>query len=318
MEKNGIKKRLKEGNAVGQKGLWSILVLLLLLVTATVSVLGSRLGNLSSDDSEVIALVPSAQEQAKVMAEPKAESYTGRMESRRMSAESAGTSYVSFQAEDDRQVWDSRTDVEIFHMSYNNENEVVTVNSENGDGLLAPGTENEYSFRLKNTGNTPLDYTLEVEAYITPEETALPVEVKMKSYAGDYLVGGKQSWDPVTELDGVRDQASLAANQYASYTLEWQWPFEAGQDESDTILGNQAVEEEISLTVVIHTTASQDPDAPGAAGTEPGNTDSRKPGGEPKTGDAAKYGIYIGILLISAAVLLFLLAGKKKSNAKDR
>jgi hypothetical protein len=39
------------------------------------------------------------------------------------------------------------------------------------------------------------------------------------------------------------------------YILQWRWPFDI-DDEYDTMLGNLAVEEDISLTIVIRTTAS--------------------------------------------------------------
>lgn len=327
MENNLEKGKTNERRGMKRSG--SLFILLVLLVFATTSVLGGRLGTLTSEEKNVIALIPSAQEQALYEAEQKGAENTGQNGSGSVVRESAeegqtenesstgtdaastGTAYVSFQAEDETQIWTSMTDIEIFHVSYVNGNEIVTVNSDDGDNLLAPGTGHEYTFQLKNTGGTALDYTMEIEAYISPDEYAIPVEVKVKGEEGAYLLGSEQEWAPVLTLNDVQEQMTLEANQYAGYTLEWQWPYETGQDEADTMLGNLAENEDISLNIVIHTTASQDLDA---AGTQTPGADSETAKRKIRTGDMARYGIYVVILLAAAAVIVYVLAGKRKNR----
>ena len=82
---------------------------------------------------------------------------------------------AGFEASDDKTVWTTNTKVEIFRVSYENGEQVVTVNGSNGQKVIAPGTENSYTFKLKNTGTVALDYTLEVDAYFTPADIKIPI-----------------------------------------------------------------------------------------------------------------------------------------------
>ena len=65
------------------------------------------------------------------------------------------------------------------------------------------------------------------------------------------------------------------------------------------LLGNLAVEEDISLTIVIRTTASYTPD--------PGS-------GIPKTGDTSNIGLMFTIMVASGAGLLILLLPRRKKE----
>ena len=56
-----------------------------------------------------------------------------------------------FQVFDENTVWSGETDIEIFRLSYENGDGQVTVNSNTGHKLLAPGTSNTYAFTLENT-----------------------------------------------------------------------------------------------------------------------------------------------------------------------
>jgi len=156
---------------------------------------------------------------------------------------------------DDVRTWETTTQVDIFKIAYENGEAVVTVDGM-GDKVIAPGTGNEYTFYLKNTGNVMLDYTLEIEAFFTPDTQPIPVEVRLKGYDGTYLLGAEDSWADVLELNQVKDEASISVNRYAYYTLEWQWPYESGDDAYDTLLGNLAVDEDLTLTIVIKTVAT--------------------------------------------------------------
>ena len=77
------------------------------------------------------------------------------------------------------------------------------------------------------------------------------------------------------------------------YTLEWQWPFE-GDDVYDTMLGNLAVEEEITLTIKINVLSSYTPDA--------GDDD-----GIPKTGDSGAVLLAFAAMVVSGVCLLVLM-----------
>ena len=199
-----------------------------------------------------------------------------------------------FQVEDENTVWEGQTDVEIFRVSYENGEGQITVQSGKGDKVIAPGTENEYSFTLHNTGDVPLDYTLEMEAYFSDGEKMIPVVARVVDYKGKYLVGSADSFADVLELNSVREQGSLSAGYIAPYTLQWQWPFE-GDDDYDTWLGNLAVEEDITLTIVIRTSAEY-----GGEGGKP-----------PQTGD---FDIVIAALVMTGSMvgLMVLVMPKRK------
>lgn len=156
---------------------------------------------------------------------------------------------------DDVRTWETETRVDIFKIAYENGEAVVTVDGM-GDKVIAPGTGNEYTFYLKNTGNVMLDYTLEIEAFFTPDTQPIPVEARLRGYDGTYLLGAEDTWADVLELNQVKDEASISVNRYAYYTLEWEWPYESGDDAYDTFLGNMAVNEDLTLTIVIRTVAT--------------------------------------------------------------
>ena len=65
-----------------------------------------------------------------------------------------------FTACDDKVVWENETDIEIFKSEYVNGHNEITVLSSDGNGIIAPGTENSYTFNLKNNGNIAIDYTM--------------------------------------------------------------------------------------------------------------------------------------------------------------
>ena len=182
-------------------------------------------------------------------------------------------------------------EAEIFKFSYDETGKLTVISNNSGeDKLIAPGTSNKYQFTLENPGNVALDYYLTMEAYVTGTELSLPVKVSVRDYKNKYLLGTAEEMADVLLLNSVNDTAELGAGRYAVYTLEWEWPFEWGDDEYDTQLGNLAVEDDIVLTVVIRTVAEYD--------EEPDDPTSGLP---PQTGDDSK----IMPLVILCAVSLF-------------
>lgn len=200
-----------------------------------------------------------------------------------------------FKVEDENTVWEGHTQVEIFRVSYENGEGKITVQSGKGDKVIAPGTSNEYAFTLKNTGKESLDYTLEMEAYFSNEEFAIPVVVRLLDYQGTYLLGNDEAYTDVLDLNQVNESGSLSAGYIAPYTLQWQWPFE-GDDAYDTLLGNMAVDEDLTLTIVIRTVAEY-----GGEGGMP-----------PYTGDSGMMVWAIVMVASFAGLLLILLLGKDK------
>lgn len=206
-----------------------------------------------------------------------------------------------FQVYDENTVWKGETDIEIFRASYKNGQGEVTVKSMDGDKLLAPGTENTYSFTLENTGSEPLQYEMSMEAYFSDGEKVIPVVARVCDLSGRYLCGSEEEYADVLELNNVSDSGTLRAGYVQPYTLQWEWPFE-GDDAYDTWLGNLAGEEDITLTIVINTLASYTP------------VDD---GGIPKTGDTSGIGLSLSAMVISFTGLLILLLIPRRRREEE-
>ncbi len=204
-----------------------------------------------------------------------------------------------FSVSDKDKVWEATTDVEIFKVSYENGEGSVTVNGA-GDKVIAPGTSNVYTFTLENSGEYALDYLLETEAFFSNEEYAIPVTVRLSCNDG-YILGGEASFSDVMELNNVSEAKTLGAGRYSTYSLEWQWAFE-GDDEYDTLLGNMAAEgEDLSLTIVIRTTATQSSD-----------TDSSEGENTPVLGDDGSLVRWFIIALLALVALVYVSSPRKR------
>ena len=211
-----------------------------------------------------------------------------------------------FEAGDDKNVWGTNTQVEIFSVSYVNGEQIITVKSDNGDKVIAPGTENSYTFKLKNTGNVALDYTVEIDAYFTPADITIPITGRLNRYDGKWVVGGKDEYANVPVLDTATDSATLGAGKYTYYTLDWLWPFESGDDELDTLLGNLATEQELTFTIVIKTTATESSNPNDDSGITP-----------PQTGDNSNLTLWIVLAVSSFMMMLFLIFYQKKEKRRS-
>ena len=225
-------------------------------------------------------------------------------------AETATTSYgdpfilePGFEVYDDNVVWQTMTDVEIFKVTYDEKGDISVDGTD--DKVFAPGTGNSYKFVLENTGETPIEYTMEVEAFFSNEDVFIPIETKFHDYEGNYYVGGEgNSWEPALELNNVRKTEELDVGRHRTFTLDWQWAFEGsteGGDVYDTMLGNMAVDEDLELTIIIRTVAQAD-EIP------------LDPGGE--TGDDNTI-LICSIILVAALGLICILAILKRKRDAD-
>ena len=196
-------------------------------------------------------------------------------------------------------------EAEIFRFTYDETGRLTVIsNNGGGDKLIAPGTSNRYRFTLENPGDVALDYNLTMEAYVTGTDLRLPVNVSMWDYKNKYIVGSADEKADVLELNTVNETAELGAGRYASYTLEWEWPFEWGNDEYDTLIGNLAADDDIELTIIIRTVAEYDeePDDPSA-------------GIPPKTGDDSYTAYLAAVCAVSfIAICLLLFVGGRRKN----
>ena len=308
------------------KWIWFSVLILLVCVAATTIAFLSRLDSFLLDDEGAISLITEDTSQAddstdetedtQGLGSTATQTPTTEQEPTNSSDTTVPTTTVpqatqppknpGFEASDDNTVWSTNTQVEIFRVSYVNGEQVITVNSGNGDKVIAPGTENSYTFKLKNTGNVALDYTVEIDAYFTPADIEIPITGRLNRYDGTWVIGGKDEYAKVPVLDTAEDNATLGAGKYTYYTLDWLWPFESGNDELDTMLGNLAVDQELTFTIVIKTTATESSNPYDDSGITP-----------PQTGDNTNLTLWIVLAVSSFAMMIFLLFYQNKEKRRD-
>lgn len=158
----------------------------------------------------------------------------------------------AFEVDDATQIWKTETAIELFQAEYRNADGAVTVKSADGSHVIAPGTEGSYTFSLKNTSNASAEYQIWVEAELSSNMTGIPLQIRMGSDRG-WLLGEKDAWEQAKSLDGVTTEETIDAGRTAEYTIYWKWPFEQGDDAADIALGDAAVNQEMSYVVTIHT-----------------------------------------------------------------
>lgn len=250
------------GNLHNKRNTWIWLSVLILLVCVTATAIGlfSRLDSFLLDDEGAISLTPEIPSGTDDSEDEIEDTQHSGIASTATPQAIQPPKNPGFEASDDQTVWSTNTQVEIFRVSYVNGEKVITVNSDNGDKLIAPGTENSYTFKLKNTGNVALDYTVAVDAYFTPGDIVIPITGRISRHDSEWIVGDKNTYADVKDLDQAEDTATLGAGRYAYYTLDWLWPYESGNDDLDTLLGNMAVEQELVFTIVITTIATESSD----------------------------------------------------------
>ena len=196
-------------------------------------------------------------------------------------------------------------EIQVFYAEYGKDGE-ITVKSDFGDKVVAPGTENSYNLYVRNVGKVPISYILEAESRITVDvngqQTEIPIEASFYTPHGSYLLGGEESLENLGKLDGVKDSSGLSPEHQAKYTLCWSWPFD-GDDEFDTLLGNLAAEgEELTVKVAFHVTAAYDPNAGG---------------GSPITGGSSNIGLWVALFVISTFTLIILLFLRKREQDEE-
>ena len=227
---------------------------------------------------------------------------------------------VGFWTYDENTIWSTSTDIEIFRYQHDNNGDgVFTVITSDEDKVFAPGTENDYSWAIKNTNTVGLHYIMTVEAFeVLPEGIYLPIDGRIYSHDDKtYMVGGPDEWPDVLEFDGVREEGVISPGNIRDYTLQWRWIFERGEqiqeglykgdyteDFYDTMLGNMALDEDLELHIIIRTTAW---------------IDDNGEGGHPETGDDFNPTIWIVVAAISFVSLLFVvfLALKDRKRQTD-
>ncbi len=253
MAKNESKQNIRHT----ERNIWLVVLFLLIGVMLTLMLLGPVLSKLTKSDRNIIPLW-----------------YDGEREI----FNKEGISYIRANAEpdmltyDETAQWQINTDVDLFKNAYANDNGEITVQSLQGDKIIAPGTSHEYEFSLKNTGNISLDYTMRLDSVFTLLQHDLPMRVRIHS--GDrWIVGSENSWADPGSLSEIIESGTVDVNESVIYTFEWQWPFESDVEDArvlndliDTVIAEASVSQDVTFKLSIETQSVATPGAVPASG----------------------------------------------------
>ena len=207
----------------------------------------------------------------------------------------------------EKKTWKAGTEVNIFSSKYENGKGQATILSDDGSAVVAPGFVSEYKFGMYNNGNmavvyeTDIDFNLKIDDRHQTEYN-FPLEVILKTVEGKYLIGGEDEWVNIDDAKLSRYVSVLGRSSYEEYILKLRWHFDAN-DELDTMLGNQAITDGVTLTLDINTYAEEhiDPAAKGGTPVEGTPDDKNEAGGTMRW-------IWVVLLLACSAILIFYVA----------
>ncbi len=208
------------GKKMNISGIWAIVVLLALLVAASAILLGNFIKRYTAYEKNVISVMADAQ----------------AIKDRYNDPDLPAGAVPGVTTEGLEAKWETETSIDLFKTTYSDANGNVTVQSNNGDKVIAPGTTNYYIFTIKNTGNISLDYSLVLDGVFQIQDHPLPFYVRLRC-GYEWLVGDPEHWIHVDELGEVTAQRTLPRNTSDTYVFEWQWPYEADK-ESDQLIGD--------------------------------------------------------------------------------
>lgn len=220
--------------------------------------------------------------------------------------------------------WDSATDVDektgaaelsLFNSTYQN------VQAENGDKVIAPGTEGKNIVRLKNDEAYSMEYIAVI--YRVKEEDTLPVEPVL---ADDAAFTDAETYPlpaGVTQEQVVRAvTGTVGANEIQDFDIAWLWEYYESdeRDEIDTALGNKAAwatPDEVQAGLYIVAVEDSHPDAENPDSDDPDRPDPDDPytyPEVPQTGDPSNFTLYLFLMLVGGVLLLLLLLERRKEK----
>lgn len=195
--------------------------------------------------------------------------------------------------------WNTATDIDkrgvaklsFFDTVYEN------IESENGDKIIAPGTEATRVIRLKNDIEGTISYTAVL--YEIKRNEQIPVETSMLDRdfkdTDDYnLPKGVKKEHVIRAVTG-----NVKGGQIQDFDIHWIWDFynNEQQDQTDTDFGNEA---EDDITIGFYLLVED-------------NNEIVKPSA-PKTGDNSMVGGYFALMGMSAIMIILLLVSKRREN----
>ena len=215
----------------------------------------------------------------------------------------------------DGKKWINEEIVDIFKTDYKNGEGQITVASQNGEKIIAPGTITKYSFALFNDGNVALRYETDIDFSMLAngveatdiKDFPLLVRLTTDEDGGRYLIGSDTEWVSVSKAEIDSYVSQLGASSYENFTLEIKWEYEGGNDEYDTLLGNLSAEGMengkggLLITMGINTTAEEHIDPEAQGGTR--ITENGQPA-DVEYGGTIRW-IWLILLFLNIAMIIF-------------
>lgn len=175
-----------------------------------------------------------------------------------------------------------------------------TVNAQNGENVIAPGTGGANIVRLKNNAGKRVEYTAVL--YEIKDNPELPVKARLrgngfadtKNYA---LPDSAENAGVIRAVTG-----KIGSGEIQDFDIDWQWKYyeDKSQDISDTLLGDKAAFKNADdITVGLYIVVNDE-----------NSYITPKP---PKTGDIGA-GMFIALIVISGALLILLAVSKAKEK----
>lgn len=156
-------------------------------------------------------------------------------------AQANGTVYLSKVIDRAYPEDDFSDQVHLFKAEYDG-----TVRSEDGKtNVIAPGTRNSYTLDISNDTQQDLYYGFKVYAEVKNSPLRdnvplqLPVALSVTGPDEELIRVGLDGEEGHKYLDGY----SIKAGRVQSFAFYWEWLFETGDDEADTMWGNAATSE---------------------------------------------------------------------------
>ena len=125
----------------------------------------------------------------------------------------------------------------VFAMEYKNETGEVTIQGKDGEKVIAPGAEVEYTLRMRNTDKVALNYSFTPDLKFT-SEYKLPIVVRLLDENDNYIIGNETTWVALDQIEAQPCEGTLMEGEAAELLFQWKWPFESGDDTYDTHLGS--------------------------------------------------------------------------------
>ena len=204
--------------------------------------------------------------------------------------------------------WETNEEIDIFNAIHLNEDGEITVESQKGESIIAPGTKASYSFTMYNNSNLAVLYELDLDLIIKlgkksgggELEEQFPMKAKIFTDSGEYLLGSKTKYAKISDsLEPIRRRV-LGAESFETFNIEFIWEFE-GTDEIDTAFGDMSSESDMSIKLIINAYAEEHADAAAKGGTPIDESANTVIAGSTRW-------VWIMLLLINTAVLIFYVA----------